>query len=274
MTDPVIIFGTFLPPAWYKTYLYITEYVERSVHIPTFLLNGETLEDFSAAYIDAGFINGFSYIQMLSQRPCPVELIAAPVLQDTEDREIAPSFFDIVVRRESNLTSLRDLEGCVWAYHAGVSHVEDRFIYEQGTPLINFREMVEAGSQAQALHMVLDGKADAAAINSHMLDIVLRNSPRMAAKLRLLGTYSYAISPLVVVATRMPFELKREIQQAFLNIHQDAFYAQRLQESMIERFIPVNNTPYQSMRERRWRLPVQPPVVEAEEKKCALAHMP
>lgn len=78
MSKPTLIFATFLAPVLYKTWLYITEYVERYVGIPTFLLPGEHLEDFAAGYIDAGFISGLSYVHLSSQDPCPVELLATP----------------------------------------------------------------------------------------------------------------------------------------------------------------------------------------------------
>ena len=65
MTSP-IIFETFLAPAWYKMYQYMTEYVERTIGVPTFLLNGEALEDFADAYTDVGFLTPLAYIQLLN----------------------------------------------------------------------------------------------------------------------------------------------------------------------------------------------------------------
>ena len=68
MSKPTLIFATFLAPVLYKTWLYITEYVERYVGIPTFLLPGEHLEDFAAGHIDAGFISGLSYVHFADEQ--------------------------------------------------------------------------------------------------------------------------------------------------------------------------------------------------------------
>jgi len=245
MADQTFIFETFLAPAWYKTYLYVTEYIERRVGVPTFLLNGETLEDFAAAYADGGFISPLSYIQLLSQHPRSVELIAASIPPGVSDQEALPSFFDIVVHKESAYRAMSDLESCNWAYHTGISHVEDRFMQEQGKAATNRRETTETSSQAQSLRLILEGAADATTIDSRMLNIVLQNSPRIAAQLRIIGTYSTSAGPLIVVATHVSPHLKHKVQQALLTMHEHAFFAQRLQEGNIERFIPASNTYYE-----------------------------
>lgn len=250
MTSP-IIFETFLAPAWYKMYQYMTEYVERAIGVPTFLLNGEALEDFADAYTDVGFLTPLAYIQLLNQKPCPIELIVAPIsLGDVQQGDIPPVFFDIVVRKESRITSASELEGCVWSYYTGMSHVEDQSLYEQCLPALSVKMMVETHTQAQALRLVLDGTADATAIDAHMLDLVYRNSPHMADRLRILSAYCPSTGPLVVVASHLSTATRRKIQEAFLRMHQDAFFARRLREGSIDHFIPVSNSHYQSMSKR------------------------
>lgn len=249
MTSP-IIFETFLAPTWYKMYQYMTEFVERSIGVPTFLLNGEALEDFADAYTDVGFLTPLAYIQLLNQKPCPVELIVAPIsLGDVQLGDIPPVFFDIVVRKESRITAASELEGCIWSYYSGIPHAEDQALYEQCLPSASVKMMIETQTQAQALRLVLDGTADATAIDAHMLDLVYRNSPHMAERLRVLSAYCPSTGPLVVVATHLSTNSKRKIQDAFLRMHQDAFFAQRLREGSIDHFIPVTNSHYQSLSE-------------------------
>jgi hypothetical protein len=249
MTSP-IIFETFLAPAWYKMYQYMTEFVERSIGVPTFLLNGEALEDFADAYTDVGFLTPLAYIQLLNQTPCPVELIVAPIsLGEVQLGDIPPVFFDIVVRKESRITSANELEGCIWSYYTGMPHTEDQSLYEQCLPTASVKMMIETQTQAQALRLVLDGTADATAIDAHMLDLVYRNSPQMTERLRILSAYCPSTGPLVVVASHLGANVKRKIQEAFLRMHQDTFFAKRLREGSIDHFIPVTNSHYQSMSE-------------------------
>src|SRR6185437_12900756 len=227
MTDATIIFETFLAPTRYKSYLYITEYVERYANVPTFLLNGEALEDFGAGYADAGFISTTSFIQLLGQKPCPVELIAAPLMQDAE---MPPTFFDIVVHKESSYMTTGDLHGCIWASYVQKTHVEDYAMDGPVIPAIDCTDTIEATSQAQLLRLLLNGKAHAAAVDARIMDIVQHNSPRIAAQLRILGTYCVSAGPLVAIASHVNPVLKQKIQEAFLTMHLHPFYAQRLHE--------------------------------------------
>jgi ABC-type phosphate/phosphonate transport system, periplasmic component len=245
-----IIFATFLAPAWYKTYQYITEYVERYVHTPTFLLNGESLEDFSAEYVDAGFLSPLAYLQLLDQQPCPVELIAAPVTVGASDPAIPPSLYAIVVRRDSTFTTVDALPNCVWASYTEITHVAEPSMLVQGSTLTDFRGCVEAVSQAQALHMVISGTADATAIDVRRLNLVLRNSPALTAKLRVISTYCPSAGPLVVVSRLVAPQLRLKIQEAFLMIHKDPLCAPRLRESVIDKFIFVSNVYYKNLREQ------------------------
>jgi ABC-type phosphate/phosphonate transport system substrate-binding protein len=263
MTDATIIFETFLAPTQYKSYLYITEYVERYVNVPTFLLNGEALEDFGAGYADAGFISTTSFLQLLSQKPCPVELIAAPLMQDTDT---PPTFFDVVVHKESSYMTTGDLNGCIWASYAQKTHVEDYAMDESVMPAIDFTDTIEATSQAQLLRLLLDGKAHAAAVDARIMDIVQHNSPRIAAQLRVLGTYCVSAGPLVAIASHVNAVLKQKIQEALLTMHLHPFYAQRLQEEAIERFIPITNPRYQRVREHYWKVQTPTHIAEIDEK--------
>ncbi|HLG75471.1 MAG TPA: PhnD/SsuA/transferrin family substrate-binding protein, partial [Ktedonobacteraceae bacterium] len=225
-----LIFETFLAPVWHKTYMSITEHIERTVQVPTILLAGEALDDFAAGHADVGVMSGLSYMKLSSLQPCPVELIATPIAAGVEEQDAQPAFFHIVAHKDSSLTGIQDLEGCSWASHPRVAHVEDTMMYEPHALELNFETTRETANQAQALRSVLERQADATAIDIRTFAIVLHNSPRMVARLRILGTYCYASTPLVVVAARLPADLKRRLRDAFLRAHLDVMVAHYLQE--------------------------------------------
>jgi ABC-type phosphate/phosphonate transport system substrate-binding protein len=245
MTDSTLIFTTFLPSAWYKFALSMVEYVERSVHVPSILLHEGMLDDFATVNADVGFMDILSYLQLLEPRS--VEIIAAPMMQDSSEDDLFASFFDIVVRKESSLRVPDDLEGCAWAYHSGLSHVEDDFLYQQGIPALNFSKTIETTSPAQALRYVLDGKADATSIDARTFDIVLQNSPCMKERLRILGSGCHSSLPLIVVASHLDSYLKEKIQKAFLHVHQEPLFSQWAHDRGIERFAPTANSSYQDI---------------------------
>ncbi|GCE25163.1 hypothetical protein KDA_06470 [Dictyobacter alpinus] len=242
MNDATLIFETFLTPTLYKTYQYITEYIERVLHIPTILLSGESLDDFEGGYADAGFMSANDYLQLQNLSPNSVELIAMSLEPDEHEQDSISPFFDIIVRKESDFTSLGDLEYATWAYHVGMSQVEDQFRDEQGNVLFHFRSMLETVSQAQSMRSVLNGTVDASAIEGSMVELVWRNSPHIAAQLRVIGTYSSTTSPLVVLAAHLDPAIKHRIREALLSMHQDPFFAQQLREGQIERFHPIAST--------------------------------
>lgn len=252
MADSTLIFTTFLPSAWYKFALYMTEHVERCAETPTILLHDGRLDDFASGDADAAFIDILSYSRLLEQHPCPVELVAVPAMQDGDEDALFASFFDVVVRRESNFHVPDDLEGCVWAYHGETAHVEDDFLYWQDAPGLHFSQAIETSSPAQALRYVLDGKADAASIDARVLDLALRNSPHMAARLRILGRGCHTVHPLIVVASRLAASLKQEIRDAFLTVHREPFFTPWLSEQGIERFNAAENSSSQGQSIPQW----------------------
>jgi len=251
MSRPTVIFATFLAPTLYKTYRHIVEYVEEATGIPTFLIRGESLDDFAYGSIDAGFICGLAYTHLSQQVPSPVELVAAPILKGERYQQSPLYFSDIVVRKDSPANALEDLYGCTWAYNEKTSHsgynLVQYSLLEQGRSLEQFAQTIETGSHGQSLRLVLEGKADAAAIDSHMLDVILRNRPEIAAAVRIIGAFGPSTIPPVVVSTRLPRSLREKLREAFLTMHLDGPVAQRLDDGLIERFTDISDEQYHNI---------------------------
>jgi hypothetical protein len=270
--NQTLIFSSFLAPTRYKMCLYMTEYVERVLGVPTFLLNGESFEDFASANADAGLLSPLSYMQLLNEpSPPPVELIAAPLIQGTDAADIPPGLVDIVVHRESIVHTESDLENCRWAYYAGAVPVEDPVACAQSMLSVAFHETIEATSPAQALRMVLDGRADATAIDAHLLALVRRNSPHMDERLRTLNTCCHTPGPLVVVAEHVHPLLKCQIQAALISMHKHPLFGQQLHERNIERFVAVTDDYYQTIRTHDWEQKTIATLAEPQSSLCVPA---
>ncbi len=252
MSRQTLIFANFLAPALYKTYQSITEYIERTINIPTFLLNGESPNDFAEGFIDAGFICGLAYVHLARQVPAPVEPIVAPILKGTRYQQRPWYFSDIVVRAESTIHTLEELRDCTWAYNEKSSHsgynLVQYMLLEQGEQLETFAHTVETGSHAQSLRMVVEGSVDAAAIDSHMLDMVLRNRPDIARRVRIIDSFGPSTVPPVVVSAHVPLAVRRKLREAFLAMHEDRVLAQQLDHGLIERFTPISDEHYHDIR--------------------------
>jgi ABC-type phosphate/phosphonate transport system substrate-binding protein len=250
--DVTLLFATFLASANYKMYHYVTEYVERFTGIPTLLLNGEDLDDFSAGYIDAGFIATSDYAYLSNQLPNPIERIAQPVAQgvlvQSERDDCGVSRFRVVVRRESPYCELNDLQQGTFSYcFRGHFSAEEVPMYQslEQTLLacnasqqpVSIKETVETSSHIQALRLVLNGQVDAAVVEERVLNLMLRNSTGLLDGVRILGAERVAKMSDVVVVTHLDAQVKQGLREAFRTIHQEAFFAQYLREGSIEQFL-------------------------------------
>lgn len=249
---PTIRFVTFLSPVLYSTYEHIARYVGEKVGHPTTLTVGQSWQEFADGQVDIGFVCGLPYARMANWPTCPIELIAAPVLEDARYQDKPIYFSDVVVRRDSPYTCFDDLQGCVWAYNERVSHsgwnIVCYSLLERGKSPHYFGQTVETGSHLQSLQAVLAGKADATAIDSHVLDVQLSKNKDLAARLRVIDMLGPSTIPPVVISKRLDSELKCRLQEILLTMHQDPGAASGLHEGLIKRFIAMTDDHYNDIR--------------------------
>ena len=92
--------------------------------------------------------------------------------------------------------------------------------------------------------MVCRGVVDAAAIDSQVLAVELRDHPELGAQLRVIDALGPAGIQPVVAASRLPDELKADITAALLAMGDDPAARARLAHGFIERFVPVTDENY------------------------------
>jgi phosphonate transport system substrate-binding protein len=248
----VIRFATFLAPNIYRTYEHVARYVGEKVGYPTRLTVGRSFEEFAAGQVDVGFICGLPYVHLADSPDSPVELLAAPVLQGERYRHKPVYFSDVIVGSDSPYTSFDDLGGRVWAYNQRTSHSGYNLVcyslLEQGKTLRYFRTMVETGSHQHSLQMVLEGQADATAIDSHVLDVLLSQDRDLTLQLRVIAILGPSSIPPVVVTRNLDSNLKRRVQEVLITMHHDSDAALGLHEGRIDRFVPVTDADYDQIR--------------------------
>jgi ABC-type amino acid transport substrate-binding protein len=96
-------------------------------------------------------------------------------------------YSDVIVRHDSPVTRLEELEGRSWAYNEPASHSGHTVILYSlirlGARPGYLGKVVEAGFHQRAIRLVAAGRVDAAAIDSQVLAIELRDHPRLAGLL-------------------------------------------------------------------------------------------
>ncbi|GCE14670.1 PhnD/SsuA/transferrin family substrate-binding protein [Tengunoibacter tsumagoiensis] len=241
-------FANFLSPLMQETYQRIAEEVGRRLAITTSLHTGATLDEFEAGEADLGFLCGLLYVRLRQRSDCPVDILAAPVLSGERYQGRPIYFSDVIVRKASVYTSFDDLAGCRWAYNERASHsgcnVVSYSLLERKKDPNYFGSLLQTGSHLQSVQAVVEGEADAAAIDSHVLAVFLQRNPQIAADLRTIDVMGPSSVPPVVISKRIAPELKKQLQTIFLRLHQDEGLRPSLQAGLIEQFVAVEDKQY------------------------------
>ena len=172
-----IRFATYLAPNIYDTYAYIADYAGEQIGRPTTLSVGQSFDQIARGQIDIAFMCGLPYATLSETSAWPFQLLAAPILHGERYQHRPIYFSDVIVRKESPYTSFDDLGGCAWALNQRVSHsgwnVVVYSLLESGKTPDFFGQLIETGSHLNSISCVLNGQADATAIDLQVLDAFL-----------------------------------------------------------------------------------------------------
>jgi phosphonate transport system substrate-binding protein len=245
-------FATFLAPNMLPVYQCLADRIARHLGRTVQLVTGRSYEEFTRGDADLGVICGLPYVLLAARNPAPVEPLAAPVLAGARYATRPLYYSDVIVRRDSAISSLEDLQGCSWAYNEPASHSGHTVtLYElvrRGARPGFFSRVVEAGFHHRAVRLVHAGTIDAAAIDSQVLAIELRDHPRLAAGLRVVGSFGPSTIQPVVAAPPLPGQLKARVRDPLVELGDDPAARPALAYGFVERFTLVDDAAYDDIR--------------------------
>jgi phosphonate transport system substrate-binding protein len=140
---------------------------------------------------DVAFMCAPSFIWLRNLRPPPAELLGVlPVFDDERNQGNPVYFCDVVVRNDAPIHAFSELEGGSWAYNdacslSGYYSLLNK-LAESGVDEGFFDNIRCSRSHLASTEAVLGGEADAAAIDSNVLRIRLREVPALSKKLRVI----------------------------------------------------------------------------------------
>ena len=246
-------FANFLAANADKVYAAIAQAVGRQLKRPIRYTPAQSSNDFSLINPDVAFLCGLPYVLMRQQAQPLIELLAAPVLGSERYQNQSVYFSDVIVQRESSYQGFTDLAGCRWAFNEEISYSGYRtvahFLQQHNLAWDFFGEMVKAGSHQNAIKMVQAGVVDAAAIDSQVLAVAKIQHTDLEATTRSITSIGPSPVPPVVVASHLSSKLKRELRQAFLELHLWNGMKSALHEGNIAHFSAVTDTHYDKIRE-------------------------
>ena len=250
--DGSLRFATFLAPNRLPVYRLLADRIGHRLGRPVELVVGRSFDQFEHGETDLGVICGLPYVWLADQHPAPVEPLAAPVLSGPRYGGRPVYYSDVIVRRDGPITCLEELRGCSWAYNEPASHsgytVTLYNLVAMGARPGFLGPVVEAGFHQRAIRMVHSGSVDAAAIDSQVLAIELRDHPELGAGLRLIGSFGPSTIQPVVAASRLLDRLKDQVRDLLVGLGDDPAARPVLDYGLIDRFAPIDDGAYDDIR--------------------------
>src|SRR5215212_8939545 len=206
-------------------------------------------DPFSRDEADVGFMCSPSFLWLWELKPSPVELLgAAPVFRDERASGRPVYFCEVIVRRDCPIRSFTGLRGGSWAYNDACSlsgyYSLLKKLARMGADGRFFGRVLPSGSHLNSMELVACGETDAAAIDSNVLRMRLREDPTLRNRLRVIESWGpLPIQPVVVRSGLSP-ELKEGLRASFLTTGADPRTRRALSEFGLERFAPVSYEDY------------------------------
>lgn len=234
----------------------VAEYLTTHAGLPVrFLDTGHWTarrDAFLRGEVDLAFLCGLPYA-IEADRPDPrVSLVAAPVMAAPRYADAAVYFSDVVVRRDSPWRAVAELEGATWAYNETSSHsgywLPRYELARQGLPAAFFGSVIEAGSHMAAIDWVRTGVADAAPIDSTVLELASLAAPGLIEELRVIETWGPSAMPPLLASKRVPEATRQVVTQALLTMSDGPEGRAVLATGLVSRFAAVTDGDFDPMR--------------------------
>ena len=203
--------------------------------------------------IDVCWICGLPYVRKRNNGESHIDLLGAPVMENSRYAGKPVYYSDVVVRAQSSFRSFDDLCGAAWGYNEPGSHSGYNLIryhlVAAGKRSGYFGRVVESGSHQDSLRMILAGLIDASAIDSTVLEMDLARNPSIIQKIRTIAVLGPSPAPPWVVRRSLPLDVQRALGREFLGMHCDQKGTRILKDAGILRFVRVSDDDYDPIRE-------------------------
>jgi phosphonate transport system substrate-binding protein len=233
-------------------YRAVARYLSEHANLPARLVEGvpwqeqEHMLDTGAA--DVGFLCGLLYTQKTDH----LAPLAAPVMAAPRYAGMPIYFSDVVVPAGSPFGRFADLRGARWLFNEPGSFsgyaVLRAHLAALGETGDFCGSMQASGGHIRSLEMVAAGEADAAAIDSTVLDLERARRPELVARVRTVAALGPHSIPPVAVARHVPPAVQEQLRAALLGMHTTEAGRQALALGQVARFVAVHDIDYNDVR--------------------------
>ena len=197
--------------------------------------------------VDVAFVCSGPYVE--GREAFGLELLAAPVVNGE-----AAYYSNLIVPASSPAKSLDDLQGKSFAFTDPQSNsgclVPGNQLAQRGhTPESFFVSFSYTYAHDRSIHAVSESLVDGAAVDSLIWDYLSAADPKLQKRVRVVERFGPFAIPPVVAAPHVPQELREKFRQALLTMHQDPQGQTILQGMHIDRFTPIDDGAYDTIRQ-------------------------
>lgn len=251
----IAVGGMITPKEGYAYYKQFLAYIGEKLGLKVEFVDRDDYTEINkmigAGNVDIAFVCGGPYVD--GRNEFGFELIAAPVAYG---ETVYYSY--IIVHRDSGIREFNDLRGKQFAFTDPLSNTGTLvptylLARMRETPKSFFKRQVYVGTHDRAIQAVAERVVDGAAVDSLIWEYKNRKKDDFTSLTRIiLKSPPYGIPPVVVPNSLDP-ELKKRIREVFLNAHKDSRGAEILKKMMIEKFVKIDDSKYDSIRQmKRW----------------------
>lgn len=247
----VAVAAVISPQGTVESYDLLLEYLGQEAQRPVQLVQrrtyGEINELIAAGEIDLAFVCTSAYVA--GSREFGMELLVAPQVGG----EIVYRSL-LIVPAGSPAQSMADLRGAVFAFTDPMSNTGRKYptylVQQLGeTPETFFGRIFFTYSHDDAIRAVANHVAGGAAVDSLVYDFAVARDPELAGRVQVIHqSPPYGIPPVVAGPQIRP-QLRAELEAIFLRMADDPAGQAALAAAGIDRFVPISDLAYQSVRE-------------------------
>lgn len=233
-----------------KYYQVIMDYLGEQLEQPVQMVHRRTYKEMDSllekSEVKIAFIGSAPYVK--NHDKFGAELLAAPSVNGS------PQYHSyIIVHKDSPIKSFSELKGKIFAFtdprsNTGKLYPEYLLKTMAYTPEKFFKRFIYSYSHNRSVEMVAKKVVDGAAVESLIYEhMVKRNSPYAAQTKVIKRSPPYGIPPVVVTKDIDPV-LKQQLRDAFLNMDKTAKGKEILDAMMIDGFVRIADSAYDSIR--------------------------
>ncbi len=249
----IAVGGMITPREGFVYYREFIDYVGEKLNKPVEFVDRENYDEVNllmkSGQIDVAFVCSGPYVD--GHDEFGMELLAAP-----QAYQKTVYYAYIIVAKDSPITSFKALRGKTFAFADPLSNTgkivpEYMLSKMHETPETFFKKVIYTYAHDKSIKAVAQGVVEGASVDSLVWEYLNRVHPELTAKTKIIEkSPPYAIPPVTVHKGLDP-SLKKGLRAIFLNAHRDERGKELLDKMMIDKFVMVEDSAYDSVREMK-----------------------